>query len=34
VSVVTDKAQFAEIVHEKAHTRPRHSDHFRESFLT
>src|SRR5271165_6494507 len=33
-SVVFDKAQFAEFVHEKAHTRPGRTDHLRQRFLT
>jgi hypothetical protein len=33
-SVVFDIAQFAELVHEKAHARSRRADHFRKRFLT
>src|ERR1051325_6760670 len=33
-SVVFDIAQFAELVHEKAHARSCRADHFREGFLT
>jgi hypothetical protein len=32
--IVFDKAQFAEFVHEKAHTRSRRADHFRQRLLT
>src|SRR6266446_6808772 len=33
-SVVFDKTQFAEFVHEKAHTRSGRADHLRQCFLT
>jgi hypothetical protein len=33
-SVVFDKAQFAEFVHEKAHPRSGRADHLRQRFLT
>ena len=33
-SVVFDKSQFAEFVHEKAHARSRRADHLRQGFLT
>src|ERR1700747_1471231 len=33
-SVVIDKAQFAELVHEKAHPRSGRADHLRQRFLT
>ena len=33
-SVVFDKTQFAEFVHEKAHPRSDRADHLRQSFLT
>jgi hypothetical protein len=33
-SVVFDKAQFAELVHEKAHPRSGRADHLRQRFLT
>ena len=33
-SVVFDKTQFAEFVHEKAHTRSGRADHLRKRFLT
>src|SRR5258705_11221559 len=33
-SVVFDKTQFAEFVHEKAHARSRRADHLRQGFLT
>ena len=33
-SVVFDEAQFAESVHEKAHTRSRRANHLRQRFLT
>src|SRR3981189_2423182 len=33
-SVVFDKTQFAEFVHEKAHARSGRADHLRQSFLT
>src|SRR5947209_16830891 len=33
-SVVFDKAQFAEFVHEKAHARSGRADHLRKRFLT
>jgi hypothetical protein len=33
-SVVFDKAQFAEFVHEEADTRPGGANHFRQRFLT
>jgi hypothetical protein len=32
-SVVFDKTQFAESVHEKAHARSGRADHLRQSFL-
>src|ERR1700737_1613723 len=34
LSVVLDKTQFAEFVHEKAHARSGRADHFRQRFLT
>jgi hypothetical protein len=33
-SIVFDKTQFAEFVHEKAHARSRRADHLRQRFLT
>ena len=33
-SVVFDKTQFAEFVHEKAHARSGRADHLRQGFLT
>ena len=33
-SVVFDKTQFAEFVHEKAHARSGRADHLRQRFLT
>src|SRR5260370_910484 len=33
-SVVFDEAQFAELVHEKAHARSGRADHLRQCFLT
>src|SRR6266480_4373847 len=33
-SVVFDKTQFSEFVHEKAHARSRRADHLRQCFLT
>src|SRR6266849_6841544 len=33
-SVVSDKAQFAEFVHEKAHARSGRANHLRQRFLT
>src|SRR5256885_13689594 len=33
-SVVLDEAQFAELVHEKAHPRSGRADHLRQRFLT
>jgi hypothetical protein len=33
-SVVLDKTQFAELVHEKAHPRSGRADHLRQRFLT
>jgi hypothetical protein len=33
-SVVFDKTQLAEFVHEKAHTRSGRADHLRKRFLT
>ena len=33
-SVVFDKTQFAELVHEKAHARSGRADHLRQRFLT
>jgi len=33
-SIVFDKAQFSEFVHEKAHARSRRADHLRQRFLT
>ena len=33
-SVVFDKTQFAEFVHEKAHARSSRADHLRQRFLT
>src|SRR6266480_1164940 len=33
-SVVFDEAQFAELVHEKAHPRSGRADHLRQRFLT
>ena len=32
-TVILDKAEFAEPVHEKAHSRPCRSNHFRECLL-
>jgi len=34
VAVVVNETQFTEFVHERAHARPRASDHFRERRLT
>jgi hypothetical protein len=34
LSVVFDKTQFAEFVHEKAHARSGRADHLRQCFLT
>jgi hypothetical protein len=34
LSVVFDKTQFAEFVHEKAHPRSGRADHLRQGFLT
>src|SRR5258708_26607793 len=34
LSVVFDKAQFAEFVHEEAHPRSGRADHLRQGFLT
>src|SRR6202022_1624691 len=33
-SVVFDETQFAEFVHEEAHTRPGRANHLRQRFLT
>src|SRR5580704_17180748 len=33
-SIVFDKTQFAELVHEKAHTRSGRADHLRQRLLT
>src|SRR5260370_36695981 len=34
VSIVVDVSQFAELVHERAHSRLRRADHFCKCFLT
>jgi hypothetical protein len=34
LTVVFDIAQFAELIHEKAHARSRRADHFRKGLLT